>query len=135
MKYICSLFNIWVDNFQKNLVDSNTEKDRPTKEEVEFLINVFTLLFAKLRQLLKKIVKMAKLPKNLNVVKNAVMLNKRRVQVREWLKYFKTNWYKLTENLQDATILIIGGRHGNEDGSIGPQEDVLILNHENLVSF
>ena len=99
------------------------------------MINVFTLLFAKLRQLLKKIVKMAKLPKNLNVVKNAVMLNKRRVQVREWLKYFKTNWYKLTENLQDATILILGGRHGNEDGSIGPQEDVLILNHENLVSF
>ena len=76
---------------------------------------------------------MANLPKNLIIVKNAVLLNKRRVQAREWLKYFKKNWNELTQNLRNATILILAGRHGNEDGTIGPVEEALMYNHERLV--
>ena len=74
-------------------------------------------------------------PQNLIVQKGAILLNNRQVQVREWLDYLKDNWASLTESLRDFTILILAGRHGNEDGTIGPSEDVLILNHEKLVRF
>ena len=78
---------------------------------------------------------MAALPSNFVVVKNAVMLNKRKVQAREWRNYLKKNWNELTQNLHDATILILAGRHGNEDGTIGPVEEVLIENHEKQVNI
>ena len=77
---------------------------------------------------------MAQFDDNLTVVKNAVLLNKGKVQVREWLKYFKENWHDLTQNLRNATIVILAGRHGNEDGSIGPGEEILMFNHERFVS-
>ena len=78
---------------------------------------------------------MAQSDDNLTVVKNAVLLNKGEVQVREWLKYFKENWHDLTQNLRNATIVILAERHGNEDGSIGPSENVLMLNHEKFVRY
>ena len=74
-------------------------------------------------------------PQNLIVQKGAILLNNRQVQVREWLDYLKDNWANLTESLRDFTILILAGRHGKEDGVIGPSEDALIPQHERLVRF
>ena len=74
-------------------------------------------------------------PQNLIVQKGAILLNNRQVQVREWLDYLKDNWASLTESLRDFTILILAGRHGNEDGTIGPAEGALIPQHEKLVRF
>ena len=74
-------------------------------------------------------------PQNLIVQKGAILLNNRQVQVREWLDYLKDNWANLTESLRDFTILILAGRHGMEDGMIGPCDDSLIPQHEKLVRF
>ena len=74
-------------------------------------------------------------PQNLIVQKGAILLNNRQVQVREWLDYLKDNWANLTESLRDFTILILAGRHGMEDGIIGPSDDSLIPQHEKLVRF
>ena len=60
---------------------------------------------------------------NLRVFKSAVLLNKGEVQTIEWRLYLQTVWKELTTHLQDATILFITGRHGLEDGSIGPQDE------------
>ena len=44
------------------------------------------------------------------------------MQSKDWLMYLKQHWKDLTVGLHDATILILAGRHGNEDGSIGDAE-------------
>ena len=74
-------------------------------------------------------------PQNLIVQKSAILLNNREVQVREWLNYLIDNWVSLTESLRDFTILILAGRHGMEDGMIGPCDDSLIPQHEKLVRY
>ena len=74
-------------------------------------------------------------PQNLILQKSAILLNNRKVQVREWLDYLIDNWASLTESLRDSTILILAGRHGMEDGMIGPSDDSLIPQHEKLVRF
>ena len=74
-------------------------------------------------------------PQNLISQKSAILLNNRKVQVQEWLNYLRDNWASLTESLRDFTILILAGRHGKEDGVIGPSEDALIPQHERLVRF
>ena len=33
------------------------------------------------------------------------------------------HWDELTAHLHDATILFLTGRHGSDDGSIGPQDE------------
>ena len=66
--------------------------------------------------------KMAFQNDNLRVFKSAVLLNKGEVQTIEWRLYLQKIWKELTAHLQDATILFITGRHGLEDGSIGPQD-------------
>ena len=81
---------------------------------------------------------------DLKVHKKSLLLSDRRVQAREWLKLLKKDWEDLTFGLQNATILILAGRHGQEDGAIGDAEffqdktsgekkNVLVYNHENLV--
>ena len=70
---------------------------------------------------------------NLQVSKGAVLLNKGEVQVLDWLEHLKNNWKELTAGLCNATILILAGRHGNEDGSIGPKDKYIMFNHEGLV--
>ena len=60
---------------------------------------------------------------NLRIQKYAILLNKTEVQAIEWRQYFQNNWDELTAHLRDATILFITGRHGLEDGSIGPQDE------------
>ena len=74
-------------------------------------------------------------PQNLIAQKSAILLNNRKVQVQEWLNYLRDNWASLTKSLRDFTILILAGRHGKEDGVIGPSEDALIPQHERLVRF
>ena len=74
-------------------------------------------------------------PQNRTVQKSAILLNNRQVQVRECLDYLIKNWASLTESLRDSTILILAGRHGMEDGIIGPSDDSLIPQHEKLVRF
>ena len=69
----------------------------------------------------------------LQVHKAAVLLNKGEVQVLDWLEYLKNNWKELTAGLRNATILILAGRHGGEDGSIGPTDKYIMFNHERLV--
>ena len=70
---------------------------------------------------------------NLQNYKGAVLLNKTSVQPREWSQYLKKNWVKLTEDLRDATILLLAGRHGLETGRIGPKDDRIIDWHQRLV--
>ena len=81
---------------------------------------------------------------DLKVHKKSLLLSDRQVQAREWLKLLKKDWEDLTFGLQNATILILAGRHGQEDGAIGDAEffqdktsgekkNVLVYNHENLV--
>ena len=72
---------------------------------------------------------------NLQCYKGAVLLNKHEVQTREWLEYLKKNWVKLTDDLREATILVLAGRHGLETGRIGPKDDRLIDWHQRLVMF
>ena len=81
---------------------------------------------------------------DLKVHKKSLLLSDRQVQAREWLKLLKKDWEDLTFGLQNATILILAGRHGQEDGAIGDAEffqdktsgekkNRLVHNHENLV--
>ena len=65
---------------------------------------------------------------NLKVLKYAVLLNKSEIQVREWRSYMEKNWAELTAHLRNATILFLTGRHGQEDGSIGDQDDNVTRN-------
>ena len=69
----------------------------------------------------------------LQVHKAAVLLNKGEVQVLDWLEHLKNNWKELTAGLHNATILILAGRHGDEDGSIGPTDKYIMSNHYGLV--
>ena len=69
----------------------------------------------------------------LQVHKAAVLLNKGEVQVLDWLEHLKNNWKELTAGLCNATILILAGRHGNKDGSIGPTDKYIMFNHQGLV--
>ena len=71
---------------------------------------------------------------NLRVQKCAVLLNKTAVQAMQWRLYFQRNWNKLTAHLQNTTILFLTGRHGLEDGSIGPQDENVKKNQLQQVS-
>ena len=75
-----------------------------------------------------------KLPPNLKAEKSVVLINKRQVQAMQWLQYIKKHWYELTADLYDGTILILAGRHGLEDGRIGPKQDIVLENHRRFVS-
>ena len=70
---------------------------------------------------------------NLRVYKGAVLLNKEEVLVLDWMGYLRNNWKDLTVGLRNATILILAGRHGDEDGSIGPTDDFIMFNHQGMV--
>ena len=65
---------------------------------------------------------------NLKALKCAVLLNKTEVQAMQWRLYFEKNWKDLTAYLRNDTILILTGRHGSEDGSIGPQDEKVMEN-------
>ena len=69
----------------------------------------------------------------LKIHKGSVLLVNREVQVIEWLDYLKDNLENLTDGLKNVTILILAGRHGNEDGTIGVVDDFIMFNHEGLV--
>ena len=69
----------------------------------------------------------------LQVQKAAVLLNKGEVQAVDWMDYLKKNWEELTAGLHNATILILAGRHGDEDGSIGPTDKFIMYNHQGVV--
>ena len=66
---------------------------------------------------------------NLRAQKCAVLLNKIEVTTIQWRYFFQRNWDELTAHLQNATILFLSGRHGLEDGSIGPQDDC-VMRHQ-----
>ena len=76
-----------------------------------------------------------KLKPNLQCHKGAVLLNKQKVETIEWLHYVKNNWDRLTENLRDATILLLAGRHGLESSRIGPKDDRVIVWHQKMVKL
>ena len=65
---------------------------------------------------------------NLQVQKCAVMLNKIESTAIQWRLYLQKNWHELTAHLRNATILFLTGRHGLEDGSIGPQDEWVTKN-------
>ena len=70
--------------------------------------------------------------------KVAVLLNKKEVQVVEWQNYLKENWKIITAYLeQNAKIVIIAGRHGDNDGKTYERrpEDFILENHKNLVGY
>ena len=60
---------------------------------------------------------------NLQSYKRAVLLNKRKVSTREWRNFVIENWDSLTEDLKDATILWLAGRHGLETGRIKSKDE------------
>ena len=51
------------------------------------------------------------------------------------MEYLKKNWVNLTDDLREATILLLAGRHGLKTGRIGPKDDNLIEWHQRLVIF
>ena len=51
------------------------------------------------------------------------------------MEYLKKNWVKLTDDLREATILLLAGRHGLKTGRIGLKDDNLIEWHQRLVMF
>ena len=65
---------------------------------------------------------------NLRAQKCAVLLNKIEVTANQWRYYLQENWHELTAHLRNATILFLTGRHGLEDGSIGPQDEWVTKN-------
>ena len=69
------------------------------------------------------------------VLKNAILLNRREVAAREWRNFILENWQKLTEHLENATIMLIAGRHGKASGDIGPYQDSLLWTHEQQVKI
>ena len=70
---------------------------------------------------------------NLQCYKGAVLLNKGEVSTMDWLDYLRTHWVKLTDNLTDATILLLAGRHGLKTGRIGSKDPRTIDWHQGLV--
>ena len=72
---------------------------------------------------------------NLQVQKSAVLLNKVQVTANQWRQYLQKNWRELTAYLQNATILFLTGRHGLEDGSIGPQDEWVTKNQIQQVRY
>ena len=72
---------------------------------------------------------------NLQVQKSAVLLNKVQVTANQWRHYLQKNWHELTAHLQNATILFLTGRHGLEDGSIGPQDEWVTKNQIQQVRY
>ena len=70
---------------------------------------------------------------NLRAQKCAVLLNQIEVTTRDWRCYLEKNWDELTAHLQNATILFLSGRHGLEDGSIGPQDDNVMIHQREQV--
>ena len=67
--------------------------------------------------------------------KSAILLSKDIVSVQEWKNYLQDNWDSLTKSLTNCTILILGGRHGKDDGKIGEWQDGLKEHFNMLVSF
>ena len=61
--------------------------------------------------------------KNLQCYKGAVLLNKRAVNSRQWRIFVIDHWGSLTEDLKDATILWLAGRHGLETGRIKSKDE------------
>ena len=77
---------------------------------------------------------------NLVEFKCAVLLNKRKVQIREWRNYLTKRWETLTKGMKNATVLILAGRHGDDhdDGKIAPiqgNEDDVLEGHDEMVSY
>ena len=66
--------------------------------------------------------------KNLQIQKSCILLNTDEVSVLKWRKHIAKNWKELTHGLKDGYIVILGGRHGQEDGQIG-KEDPAIQRH------
>ena len=73
-------------------------------------------------------------PPNLKAHKCAVLLNKRLVTEEDWMDFIEENWEDLTTNLRNETFVILAGRHGNQDGTIGPEDDSVVKRHEKMVS-
>ena len=66
----------------------------------------------------------------------AILLNKRKVQTRNWRIYLVENWKTLTKDLKEATVLVLAGRHGEEDGTISPfqgDEKAVFDQHKKMV--
>ena len=70
---------------------------------------------------------------SLQSYKGAVILERKVGGTRALSRYLSENWVKLTYNLIDATILLLSGRHGSENGRIGPIDERLIDWHQRLV--
>ena len=70
---------------------------------------------------------------SLQSYKGAVLLNKLSVQSREWRNFVIKHWLKLTEDLKDAKILWLGGRHGLATGRIGPKDETAMEMNERSV--
>ena len=67
--------------------------------------------------------------------KGAVLLNKEKVSAHEWEEYVEENWERLSQRLENATVLIMTGRHGEEDGTIGNRDPRIISWHQRVVSL
>ena len=63
---------------------------------------------------------------SLKIQKSCILLNSGEVTAKEWRDDIAKNWKELTRNLSDGSIVILSGRHGNEDGQIGKEEDAMI---------
>ena len=72
---------------------------------------------------------------NLQIQKSCILLNNGEVTAREWRAYIAKNWKELTHNLSNCYIVILAGRHGNEDGKIGPEDDSIRRHHEEQIQL
>ena len=72
---------------------------------------------------------------NLQIQKSCILLNNGEVTAREWRSYIAKNWKELTRDLSDCYIVILAGRHGNEDGKIGAQDNAIKRHHKEQIQL
>ena len=72
---------------------------------------------------------------NLQIQKSCILLNTDQVTARQWRVYIATNWKKLTDQLRDGYIVILCGRHGEEDGQIGEEDPAIQRHHEEQIKI
>ena len=53
----------------------------------------------------------------------------------EFRRYFIDKWETLTQQMENSTILFIGGIHGDKKGNLGPNENIISLTNQVCMGF
>ena len=73
---------------------------------------------------------MVSIAKQIVIEKSAVITFDNEVDEMAFRRYLKINWEKLTLGLKNSTILFLAGVHGEDSGTLGPNEDIQTLKNQ-----